>query len=110
VLEGELDAINDDIAAEVAAHHVYRNAHKAKERRGVDSTSALHISPLRRGFNRQHLASLVEAAGRANPMWNIRSGALRARAQLGQTQDAVVGTPLSLPTARGFTFRDAHKM
>jgi hypothetical protein len=110
VLERELDSVDHDLAPEVATHHVHSNAHKAKERRRAESTSALRGWPLGHHLDCHYLAPFVEATGRTYPMGHIRSGTLRARAQLRQAEDTVVSAALPLSTPRRFTFGYAHSM
>jgi hypothetical protein len=52
---------------------------------------------LRAGRDGQHLAAFVKTARRADPVRNIRLGALRAFAQLRQFHHAVVSAALTHP-------------
>jgi len=40
-VERDLDALNDNLTAVVATHDIHYDSHKAKERRGNNSASAL---------------------------------------------------------------------
>ena len=68
----------------------------------VHSAGPIQISPAKQNFlcarrDGQHLAALVKAARRADPVRNGRLAALRAFAQLRQFQHAVVSAALTLP-------------
>jgi hypothetical protein len=106
-LERLLDPINDDPASVVATHDIHDDSHKWKER------SELPTQPrswsLCSGSDRDNLASFVEAAGRANPVRDIRSRALRAGAELRKFEHAVVSPPHPHAAFRRFSFRNAHK-
>jgi hypothetical protein len=61
------------------------------------------------GFDVDHLAAVIAAAGGADPMGLEGSAALGAGAQAGKREHAVVGSAHTLPALRRFALRDAHK-
>lgn len=61
-------------------------------------------------LHRNHLSSLVEATGRADAVWHIRSRTLRAGAELGQGQHAVISPALTLTTSGRFSLGYAHRI
>src|SRR5207247_10446195 len=60
------------------------------------------------GSHRNHLASLVIAAGGAHPVRHVRGGALGARAQLGQPQHAVIRPAHALAAFGWFSLGNTH--
>lgn len=79
-LEGELEAIDDHGASEITSHDIHSDLHKSKKRRGTQVTSALGAGGLCGDLDGDDLTSLVIAASGADPVGNIRGGALRAGA------------------------------
>jgi hypothetical protein len=80
---------DNDPAAVVATHDIHCDSHnKDRARRELFGARRGRLGPR---LDRDNLSSLVKAASRANPVWNVRRGALRASAQLRQSQNAVVG-------------------
>jgi hypothetical protein len=57
----------------------------------------------------EDLTSLVVAAGRANPVRNVRGGALRTGAELGQFEHAIVGAAHSLTAFGRLAFGYTHR-
>src|SRR5438270_581317 len=61
-----------------------------------------------RSFDRDNVASLIVAAGGADPVRNIGGGTLRAGAQLRQLEHAIVGPPHPLAALGRFTLGYTH--
>jgi len=96
--EGRFDASNDDTTTVVAAHDVNSYSHKnSKSAERNTHPRSCGKAKLRTGLDRDHLTALVIAAGGAHPMGAIRSGTLRASAELRQFQHAVVSSTHALP-------------
>jgi hypothetical protein len=91
----------------VATHDIHCNSHNWPDAENGSSTPAESLTP---GCDAQNLASFVVAASRANPVGDIRRGALGAGAQLGHGHDAVVSAAHALTASRRFSFRDTHKL
>jgi len=76
------------LRAVIPPHHIHNDSHKCEERR--ERVSALPETTSALDINRDDLAAIVKPAGRANPVRDVRGGALGAGAQLRQLEDAVV--------------------
>ena len=104
-LQGAHGAFNDDAAAVVATHDIHCDSHKRAGREVLPRASKDRLSSR---FDGEHLPSLVIAASRTNPVGHIRRSTLRAGAELGQSEDAVVGAAHPLAAVRRFTLGDTH--
>src|ERR1041385_303818 len=78
-LECAFGAFDDDPTTVVATHDIHCNSHNWPDAENGSSTPARELTP---GCDAQNLASFIVAAGRADPMGDIRRGALGASAEL----------------------------